>query len=228
MVEAVELTIETPDAVSALWMRPPGARAAYLFAHGAGAGMRHAFMEQLAAALAERAVATLRYQFPYTESGRRRPDPPATLERTVRAAAAEAVRRAPDLPLVAGGKSMGGRMTSQAQAQAPLDGVRGLVFIGFPLHPADRPSETRGEHLARVELPMLFLSGTRDELAELDRLERVVRGLGPRATLSLVHGADHSFRVPARSGRRAVDVMAGLADEVAGFAARVSDGSGVG
>ncbi|HTE50302.1 MAG TPA: alpha/beta family hydrolase [Kofleriaceae bacterium] len=229
--EALELTIDlgpepasatgaAPDAVSALWMRPDGARAAYLLAHGAGAGMRHAFLEQLAAALAARGVATLRYQFPYVEAGRRRPDPPALLERTVRAAAAEVIRRAPDLPLVAGGKSMGGRMTSQAQAAAALPGVRGLAFVCFPLHPAGKPSVTRAEHLARVAIPMLFLSGTRDELATLDLLEPVVAGLGPLAELSLVDGADHSFRVPARSGRRAADVIGGLADAIAAFASR--------
>lgn len=208
--------------VAGLLIRPPDARWLYLLAHGAGAGMRHAFLEDLAAALAARAIATLRYQFPYTEAGRRRPDPPALLERTVRAAAAEAARRAPDLPLLAGGKSMGGRMTSQAQSNQPLPGARALVFVGFPLHPADKPSTARADHLARVELPMLFLQGTRDELAGLELLRPVLAPLAPRAELHIIDGADHSFRVPARSGRRAADVIGELADAVAAFAARLT------
>ena len=203
-------------------MRPPDAHCLYLLAHGAGAGMRHDFLEEMSARLAGRGVATLRYQFPYTEAGRKRPDRPAELERTVRAAAAEAARRAPDLPLIAGGKSMGGRMTSQAQAAGPLPGVRGLVFLGFPLHPAGQPSTARAEHLARVAVPMLFLQGTRDDLADLTLLEPVLRPLGPRAELVIVDGADHSFRVPVRSGRRAGDVLGELAAAVANFAARLS------
>src|SRR5690606_7271948 len=164
--------------VSALWLAPPGARAALALAHGAGAGMRHAFMESLAAALARAGVATLRYQFPYVEAGRRRPDRPPALEATVRAAAAAAARLAPELPLVAGGKSMGGRMTSRAQAAEPLPGVRGLVFYGFPLHPAGRPGTERADHLAAVALPMLFLQGTRDNLADLELLRPVLDRLG--------------------------------------------------
>src|SRR6266545_1009861 len=169
--------------VSALLVRPPDAHCLYLLAHGAGAGMRHDFLEEMSARLAGRGVATLRYQFPYTEAGRKRPDRPAELERTVRAAAAEAARRAPDLPLIAGGKSMGGRMTSQAQAAGPLPGVRGLVFLGFPLHPAGQPSTARAEHLARVAVPMLFLQGTRDDLADLELLVPILRPLGT-ATLA--------------------------------------------
>ena len=207
--------------VSAILVRPPDARWLYVFAHGAGAGMRHAFLETMAELLAARRVATLRYQFPYVEAGRRRPDQPALLLETVRAAVAEAARRAPDLALVAGGKSMGGRMTSQAQAAMPLPGVRGLAFIGFPLHPPGKPSTARADHLAGVDVPMLFLQGTRDDLADLGLLEPVLRPLA-RAELLVVDGADHSFRVPARSGRRPGDVMGELADAVAGFASRVA------
>ncbi len=230
-VERVELTIElgelagarsTPREVSGILLRPDGARWIYVLAHGAGAGMRHAFLEKMAALLAERDVATLRYQFPYVEAGRRMPDKRELLEHTVRAAVAEAARRAPDLPLLAGGKSMGGRMTSQAQAAEPLPGLRAIVFIGFPLHPPGKPSTARAEHLPAVGVPMLFLQGTRDELASLSLLEPVVRPLAPAAELVIVDGADHSFGVRASSGRRAADVLAGLADEVAGFASRVA------
>src|SRR5688572_5152430 len=171
-----------------------------VLAHGAGAGMRHAFMEQLAAALAARAVATLRYQFPYMEEGRPRPDRAPTLEATVRAAVAEAARRAPDLALFAGGKSMGGRMTSRAQAQAPMAGVRGIVFFGFPLHPAGEPATERAEHLVRVRVPMLFLQGTRDALAGLDLLAPIVLAM-PHAFLEVVDGADHGFALPAGEAR---------------------------
>jgi predicted alpha/beta-hydrolase family hydrolase len=198
----MDLTIAVPDAgtVSAILDRPRGARAMLVLAHGAGAGMRHAFMSQLAAALAARAVATLRFQFPYAESGRRRPDRPAVLEATVRAAVGEAARRTRGLPIFAGGKSMGGRMTSRAQAAEALRGVRGLVFVGFPLHPAGTRATTRGDHLAAVKLPMLFLQGTRDELAGLDLLRPIVERL-PGATLHVVDGADHGFRLPAREAR---------------------------
>jgi hypothetical protein len=177
--------------VSGILMRPPDARVLYLLAHGAGAGMQHRFLEAVAEALATRGVATLRYQFPYTESGARRPDPPAVLEATVRVAAKSAAEIAPDLPLVAGGKSMGGRMTSNAQARAPLPGVAGLVFLGFPLHPPKRPGEERAEHLSRVEVPMLFLQGTRDDLADLTLLRPIVKKIG--ATLHVIEGADHGF-----------------------------------
>ncbi|MFB9264796.1 alpha/beta family hydrolase [Bradyrhizobium erythrophlei] len=216
---AEKLTIAVSDdsAVSALLLRPPQARAAYVFAHGAGAGMAHASMETIAVGLAERGIATLRYQFPYMEQGSKRPDPPAIAQATVRAAVAEAGRRCGDLPLFAGGKSFGGRMTSQAQAKAPLAGVRGLVFLGFPLHPAGKPSSERAKHLADVKIPMLFLQGTRDALAELDLLEPVVQGLGARATLHLVQEADHSFHVLKRSGRNDREVMAEVLDVFAGW-----------
>jgi predicted alpha/beta-hydrolase family hydrolase len=210
----VELRIAAGDrigSVSGLLLRPADAWAMYVLAHGAGAGMRHRFMTAIAEALARRGVATLRYQFPYSEGGGRRPDPPAVLEATVRAAIAEARRIAPDLPLVAGGKSMGGRMTSNTVARRPIEGVSGLVFLGFPLHPARQPSVTRAEHLARVELPMLFLQGTRDDLADLALITSVCRELGPRATLHVLEGADHSFAVLKRSGRSESEVMEEMA-----------------
>ncbi len=204
--------------VSALLTRPDGATWLLALAHGAGAGMRHPFMEAAASALAERGVATLRYQFPYMEAGHKRPDRPAVAYATVRAAVAAAAVRASDLPLLAGGKSFGGRMTSQAAAEAPLPGVRGLVFFGFPLHAAGRPSDARGAHLADVGVPMLFLQGTRDALASLDLLEPVCRRAAA-ATLHVVEGADHSFHVLKRSGRTDGEVMAELADAVAAWVA---------
>lgn len=200
--------------VSAILLRPPDAWAGYVLAHGAGAGMRHRFMERIAQALSERGLATLRYQFPYTESGSRRPDPPGMLEATVRAAVDAAHETLPELPLVAGGKSLGGRMTSNAQARRPLPGVAALVFLGFPLHPAKQPAERRADHLPAVELPMLFLQGTRDALAELDLITGVCDRLGPRATLHAVDGADHAFEVLKRSGRQEEEVMAELADTI--------------
>src|SRR5438046_5837355 len=187
--------------VSGLLLRPDGARLLYVLAHGAGAGMRHPFLEVVAQRLAERSIATLRYQFPYMEQRGRRPDPPAVAAATVRAAVMEAARVAPGLPLVAGGKSFGGRMTSTAQAEQPLPGVRGLAFLGFPLHPPGRPALARGEHLGRVSIPMLFLQGTRDEFADLGLLRSVLKPFGKRATLHLVDGGDHSFHVLKRSGR---------------------------
>jgi predicted alpha/beta-hydrolase family hydrolase len=217
-MEPLNLSIAVGERqVSALLLRPLEAGALYLFAHGAGAGMTHKAMESNARGLAERGIATLRYQFPYMEKGSRRPDPPRTAHAAVRAAAAEAVRLAPDLPLFAGGRSFGGRMTSQAQAEEPLPGVRGLAFLGFPLHPAGKPGIERAGHLARVQIPMLFVSGERDALAELDLLEPVVAKLGPRATLHLVEGADHSLRVPARSGRTAADAEAETLDALASW-----------
>ncbi len=183
--------------VSGLLLRPEGAKALYLFAHGAGAGMAHKSMESNARGLAERGIATLRYQFLYMEKGSRRPDPPRLAHAAVRAAAAKAVEMEPDLPLFAGGRSFGGRMTSQAQAEAPLPEVRGLAFLGFPLHPAGKPGIERAEHLARVKVPMLFVSGDRDALAELSLLRPVVEGLGARATLHVVPGVDHSLRTAA-------------------------------
>src|SRR6266567_3895108 len=212
MAASVELPIAVGerDGVSGLLLRPDGARLLYVLAHGAGAGMRHPFLESMAQGLAEREVATLRYHFPYMERRARRPDPPAVAAATVRAAVAEAARVAPGLPLIAGGKSFGGRMTSTAQAEAPLPGVRGLVFLGFPLHPPGRPGDKRAEHLAQVRIPMLFLQGDRDEFADLKLLKPVVKRLGARATLHLVEGGDHSFRVPKRSGKTAEDVMTEL------------------
>ena len=205
-MDAVRIAVGD-ESVSGLLLRPDGAKALYLFAHGAGAGMTHKAMESNAQGLAERGIATLRYQFPYMEKGSKRPDPPRIAHAAVRAAAAEALRLAPDLPLFAGGRSFGGRMTSQAQALEPLPGVRGLAFLGFPLHPAGKPGIERAEHLARVSVPMLFVSGDRDALAQLDLLEPVVKSLGERATLHLVAGADHSFRVAAKEAE-AIDALA--------------------
>src|SRR5881275_3177329 len=204
--------------VSGLLLRPDGARLLYVLAHGAGAGMRHPFLEVVAQRLAERSIATLRYQFPYMEQRGRRPDPPAVAAATVRAAVMEAARVAPGLPLVAGGKSFGGRMTSTAQAEAPLPGVRGLVFLGFPLHPPGRPGDRRAEHLAEVQIPMLFLQGTRDEFADLKFLRPVIERLGARATLHLVEGADHSFHVLKRSGRTDGEVLRELIGAVGDWA----------
>ncbi|HKR36209.1 MAG TPA: alpha/beta family hydrolase, partial [Steroidobacteraceae bacterium] len=200
---------------------PANARACFVFAHGAGAGMHHASMTSVADDLSRQGVATLRYQFPYMESGSRRPDPPALCHATVRAAVAAAARLAPGLPLVAGGRSFGGRMTSQAQALAPLPGVTGLAFLAFPLHPAGRPSQERADHLSDVNIPMLFLQGTRDELATLELLQPVVQRLGARATLKLLQDADHSFHVRASSGRRDPDVrqelVLAMVDWIAGL-----------
>ena len=203
------------ESVSALLIRPANGKALYVFAHGAGAGMTHKAMASNAEGLAARGIATLRYQFPYMEKGSKRPDPPKIAHAAVRAAAAEAARLAPDLPLFAGGRSFGGRMTSQALADSPLPGVRGLAFLGFPLHPAGKPGIERAEHLSRVEVPMLFVSGERDALAELDLLRPVVAGLGERATLHLVAHADHSLKVPAKSGRTAADAEAEALDAMA-------------
>jgi uncharacterized protein len=203
------------ESVSALLNRPPDAKALYLFAHGAGAGMTHKSMVSNAEGLAARGIATLRYQFPYMEKGTRRPDSPKIEHAAVRAAAAEAVKVAPDLPLFAGGRSFGGRMTSQAQALSPLPGVRGLAFIGFPLQPAGKPGIERAEHLERVQVPMLFVSGTRDALAELDLLQPVVAALGDRATLHLIGDADHSLKVPARSGRTSAEAEGEALDAMA-------------
>jgi predicted alpha/beta-hydrolase family hydrolase len=216
---AVGLTIPVQGrpAMSGLFLRPAGARACYVMAHGAGAGMRHAFMEAMAAELATRRIATLRYQFPFMEQGGKRPDPPHVAHAAVRAAVAEARRLAPDLPLVAGGKSFGGRMTSQAQAEEPLPEVRGLVFVGFPLHPANRPSRTRAEHLAGVQVPMLFLQGTRDALAAVELVRATADDLGSRATLHLVPDADHAFHVPVRSGRKDLDVRSEMADALSSW-----------
>ena len=205
-MDAQRVTIPVgSESVSGLLLRTAQARALYLFAHGAGAGMTHKAMESNAQGLAERGIATLRYQFLYMEKGSRRPDPPKAAHLAVRAAAAEAAKLAPNLPLFAGGRSFGGRMTSQAQAETPLPLVKGLVFLGFPLHPAGKPGIERAEHLIRVQVPMLFVSGERDALAQTDLLKPVVSGLGERATLHLVSQADHSFKVAAKSGRTSVE-----------------------
>ena len=203
----LKLKVDSANDVSALLLRPSGARACFIFAHGAGAGMTHQFMETVAAGLCDRDIATLRYQFPYMERGSKRPDAPATAHAAVRAAVAEAARCCPGLPLFAGGKSFGGRMTSQAQATAPLAGVDGLAFLSFPLHPAGKPSDARAKHLSDVRVPMLFVQGTRDKLAELQLLEPLVTRLGASASLHLVQEADHSFHVPARSGRNDREAM---------------------
>src|ERR1700730_10995695 len=215
--EPVTIIVDDVHSVSGLLLAPPRARACYLLAHGAGAGMGHPFMHAVAVELAERGIATLRYQFPYMEERAKRPDPPWLAHATVRAAVAQAGRLAPMLPLVAGGKSFGGRMTSQAQAASPLPGVRGLVFLGFPLHPAKRASEERAEHLFDVQVPMLFLQGARDQLAQEQLIRSVTERLGERAALHLIADADHSFHVPARTGRKDADVRSEMLDTLAAW-----------
>jgi predicted alpha/beta-hydrolase family hydrolase len=208
--------------VSGVLLRPDGAKALYVFAHGAGVGMNHPSMASNAQGLAERGIATLRFQFPYMEKGGGRPDPPPVAHAAIRAAVAKAAELAPDLSLFAGGRSYGGRMTSQAQSIAPLAGVRGLVFLGFPLHPAGKPGIERADHLERVEVPMLFVSGLRDALAELDLLRPLVGGLGERATLQVIADGDHSLHVPARSGRTAAEAQAEALDAVAEWMGRLA------
>jgi predicted alpha/beta-hydrolase family hydrolase len=209
-------SVDEERKVSGLLMLPKKARALYVLAHGAGAGMAHPFLASMAGLLFDRGIATLRYQFPYMEKGSGRPDSPKVAEATVRAAVAEAAKRAPRLPIFAGGKSFGGRMTSQAEPHGAM-GVKGLVFLGFPLHPPGAPADTRGEHLADVKVPMLFLQGTKDEFAELSLLKPLVKRLGKRATLHLIQDANHSFRVPAKTGRKEPEVMAELADTLSGW-----------
>jgi predicted alpha/beta-hydrolase family hydrolase len=213
------LSLAGGGTVSALLQAPPQPAACYVFAHGAGAGMQHAFMAGLAQALAQRAVATLRFQFLFMENGSKRVDPPAVAQAAVRAAVAEAARRLPGVPLFAGGKSFGGRMTSQAQALQALPVVRGLVFVGFPLHPAGKPSVARAAHLADVQVPMLFLQGTRDALADLALVRQTVARLAERATLHVVDGADHAFHVLVRSGRTDAQVLEELAGTMANWMA---------
>jgi uncharacterized protein len=213
--DALRLQIEGVAQVSALLCAPAEAWAAYVFAHGAGAGMTHAFMARFAAGLAERGIASLRYQFPYMEAGSRRPDVPKVAHAAVRAAVTEAAQRLPGLPLFAGGKSFGGRMSSQAQALSPLPGVRGLVFVGFPLHAAGKPSNERAKHLFDLQLPMLFLQGTRDELAALDLLQSLLQEIGSRATLALFNDADHAFHVRVRSGTNDAQTMAAMVETTA-------------
>ncbi len=210
--EPLSITLDGGASVSGLLQVPRGAKACYVFAHGAGAGMTHSFMTAAADGLAERGIATLRYQFLYMERGSKRPDPPKLAHAAVRAAVAEAAKRLPKLPLIAGGKSFGGRMTSQAQAASPLPGVRGLAFVGFPLHPAKQPSRDRGKHLLDIQIPMLFLQGTRDALAMTGEIEPMCAALGARATLRLFADADHSFHVPVRSGRTDAQVLSDVLD----------------
>jgi predicted alpha/beta-hydrolase family hydrolase len=213
----VTITIDDARRVSGLLQAPRNARTCYVLAHGAGAGMLHPFMVAVADGLAERGVATLRYQFPYMEQGSKRPDAAKLAQATVRAAVAQASHMVPRLVLVAGGKSFGGRMTSQAQAESPMPGVRGLAFLGFPLHAPGLPSEERGKHLFEVKIPMLFLQGTRDALAGVHLMEKLTQKLGSRATLKLLSDADHSFRVPARSGRKDAEVRAEVLDALAAW-----------
>lgn len=218
--EPVSIQISGAEAVSGLWQAPAAPSACLVLAHGAGAGMAHRSMTAIADGLADAGVASLRYQFPYMERGGKRVDPPPVAHATVRAAVAEGARRAGGTPLFAGGKSFGGRMTSQAQAIEPLPGVRGLVFFAFPLHPAGKPGIERATHLAKVAIPMLFLQGTRDTLAELDLLRGVVGGFGDLARLELAEDADHAFHVPAKTGRKDVEVMAALLDTAAAWMVR--------
>ncbi len=224
--QPVIINLDDAQRVSGLLQAPADARACYVLAHGAAAGMAHPFMASVAAGLAERGVATLRYQFSYMERGSKRPDVPELAHAAVRAAVGEAQRLAPGLPLVAGGRSFGGRMTSQAQAASPLPGVRGIAFLGFPLHPPERPSSERGRHLFDVQVPMLFLQGTRDELAHLELLRPLVERLGALATLKLFSDADHSFHVPSRTERKDAEVRAEVLDALAGWIGGVILGPG--
>ena len=219
----ITIAVDENTRVSGLLLAPNDAEFCFVFAHGAGAGMAHPSMAVVAEELAARRIATFRYHFPYMERGSKRIDPPKVCHATVRAAVAEAGRSMPGVPLFAGGRSFGGRMTSQAQAAAPLEFIEGLVFLAFPLHPAKKPSDERARHLFDVTLPMLFLQGTRDDLASMDLLEPLVERLGSRATLILAPDADHSFHVPARSGRKDVDVRRELLDAMAGWMRALSD-----
>ena len=215
--QPVEITVDDARRVSGLLQMPERARACLVLAHGAGAGMRHPFLAAVTTDLAAQGIATLRYQFPYMERRSKRPDSPDTCHATVRAAVIEAAALAPAMPLFAGGKSFGGRMTSQAQSVDPLPGVRGLAFLGFPLHPPGQPSESRAEHLARVQIEMLFLQGTRDDFARLELIQPVVSRLGDKARLQLFPDADHSFHVPARSGRTDAEVRGDLTRTLAAW-----------
>jgi len=217
IAEPVSITVSGTVRVSGLMLNPSHARACYVLAHGAGAGMNHPFMTAVAAELARRGIATLRYQFPYMEQGSKRPDAPKLAQAAVRSAIAEAATLVPKLPLVAGGKSFGGRMTSQAQAETPLSNVRGLAFLGFPLHAAGRPSDERAAHLFPVKIPMLFLQGTRDALADIALMRKLVGALGKRATLVAIEEGDHSFHVPARTGRTDAGVVEEVIKALAGW-----------
>jgi hypothetical protein len=220
--QPVAFAVDAEHRVTGILLAPASARAGYVLAHGAGAGMRQKFLEATALGLAERGIATFRYNFPYMEAGGKRVDPPPLCHATVRAAVAEAARFLPKLPLVAGGKSFGGRMTSQTQALEPLAGVRGLAFLGYPLHPPGKPSVDRAEHLSDVNVPMLFVQGTNDEFAELALLKTMVMKLGKRATLRLFEHADHSFHVPAKSGRKDAEVMGELLDALTDWTDEIS------
>lgn len=211
------------ETVSALWLCPPEAKAALVLAHGAGVGMRHRFMADVASGLADRSIATFRFQFPYMEAGRKRPDPPAKAVAAIRAAIEAARPVADGLPLLAGGKSFGGRMTSTAESEGHLEGVEGIVFFGFPLHAPGKPGLDRADHLAAIELPMLFLQGTRDRLAEIGLIEELCGRLGSHARLEIYPEADHSFHVPKSSGRSDTEIMATMLDAVADFASGIAN-----
>ena len=221
--DKLRFAVQGNGEVSALLVRPPGAQWLLVLGHGAGAGMTHPFLEKLVAALADAGIATLRYQFPYMEERRRVPDRPDLLASTVAAAVRLATEIAPQLPLLAGGKSMGGRMTSQAAAENLLGPVKGLVFFGFPLHPPNRPGTKRAEHLAKVGVPMLFLQGTRDTLADLTLLRPVCAKLASRATLHIIPEADHSFHVLKKSGKTDAEVMTELAQTTAAWANKLKE-----
>jgi uncharacterized protein len=221
-VRELRFSVLDSQEVSALLLAPPNATCLLVMAHGAGAGMNHSFMTAMSDALASGGIATFRYQFPYMEQHRRVPDALPVLTATVMVAVKTAAKCAPDLPLFAGGKSMGGRMTSQAAAEQTLPGVRGLIFFGFPLHPPKRPSIKRADHLKRVKVPMLFLQGTRDELADLTLLRPICNELGSLATLHIIEGADHSFHVLKRSGKTDAGVLSELAQTVKSWTSRVN------
>jgi len=219
--EPLRLAVERGETVSAILLAPDRIVAGYVLAHGAGAGMTHPFLTGTAEGLAERGIATLRYQFPYMERGSRHPDRPALAWATVRAAVTAAAALLPETPLIAGGKSFGGRMTSQAQANSPLPRVCGLVFLGFPLHQAGRPSDVRAEHLTHIDVPMLFIQGSQDKLADSRLMSAIVQRLEGRATLEVIEGADHSFRIPARSGRTDRQALEQILDTLAAWGRRV-------
>ncbi|HKW64413.1 MAG TPA: alpha/beta family hydrolase [Candidatus Acidoferrum sp.] len=221
--DKLKFDVQSNGGVSALLVRPPAAQSLLVLGHGAGAGMAHPFLDRLAVELAQTGVATLRYQFPYMEERRRVPDRPELAASTIAAAVRLATEAAPDLPLLAGGKSFGGRMTSQAMAENLLKPVKGLVFFGFPLHPPKRPGTKRAEHLSKIDVPMLFLQGTRDTLADLTLLRPICEKLGARATLHIIPEADHSFHVPKRSGKTDTEVITELAQTTASWANRLID-----
>ena len=219
--ESLRIVLHGAERVSAILLAPDQTLAGYVLAHGAGAGMTHPFLTAVAEGLAERGVATLRYQFPYMEKGSRHPDRPALAWATVRAAVKAATTLLPGIPLVAGGKSFGGRMTSQVQADSPLPGIRGLVFLGFPLHPSGRPSDIRAEHLTTIRVPMLFMQGSRDSLADITLMSAVIGRLEGRATLEVIEAADHSFHLSARSGRTDREALKRILDTVAAWTRRI-------